>query len=166
MIKSIRILIPCLILAGCQTQPFRQQDALSAWADYAGSIDAMDTAALASASEAALESYRANPSNQNRLRAAYALSRPGAGVAQLARSREILSGIPEDSELAPLRDLLDTSIRASQAAAVAKARERKLAAERDRLQAELAEVHEQLEALKNIEQDIVESQQKSDDLQQ
>lgn len=166
MIKPIRILIPCLILAGCQTLPLAQPDPLSGWAGYARSIDAMDAAALASASDAALESYQANPSDQNRLRAAYVLSRQDAGVAQLARSREILAGIPADSELAPLRDLLDRSIQYAQAVAVVKARERKLAAERDRLQAELAEVREQLEAMKNIEQDIVESQQKSDDLQQ
>jgi hypothetical protein len=94
------------------------------------------------------------------------LSRRDAGVAQLARSREILAEISADSELAPLRDLLDRWIQYAQAVAVGKARERKLAAERDRLQAELAEVREQLEALKNIEQDIVESQQKSDELQQ
>ena len=166
MIKPIRILMPCLILAGCQTLPFGQPAALPSWAEYARSIDAMDSAARASAADAAMESYRANPSDQNRLRAAYVLSRKGAKAAQLARSREILAEIPADSELSPLRDLLDTSISESQAAAAAGARERKLAADRDRLQAELTEVREQLEALKNIEQDIVKSQQKADDLRQ
>jgi hypothetical protein len=166
VIKPIRLLLPCLILAGCQALPYGQPDALRAWAGYAQSVDGMDSAALASAQDAALESYEANPSDQNRLRAAYVLSHKGAGAAQLKRSREILAEIPKDSELAPLADLLDRSIRYSQEAAASAARERKSAAERDRLQKELAEVREQLEALKNIEQDIVKSQQKADDLAQ
>jgi len=164
--KTIRFLIPCLMLAGCQALPSRAPGAMADWAKYARELDGMDSTALASASAAALEEYESRPNDRNRMRAAYALSREGAGAGQLARSREILAEIPSGSELYPLRDLLDKEIGYAQAAAAAKSRERKLSAERDRLQAELAEVHEQLEALKAIEQEIVKSQQKADDLQQ
>ncbi|MCU0988123.1 MAG: hypothetical protein MUE63_00655 [Xanthomonadales bacterium] len=160
MMKPARLLIPCLWLAACQTAPPETPD----WAGFLGQVDRMDAQQLQMARETAMRQYVVQPTDVNRLRAAYAVSRPGASLEQLAQSRDLLAEIAAASDLAPMRDLLDAEIRQSMAVQEAQGRVLELQAQRDDLQARLGELQTQLDALKSIEKEMVESQQQADEM--
>jgi hypothetical protein len=111
-----------------------------------------------------MKQYIAQPTDVNRLRAAYAMSRPDASLEQLAQSRVLLAEIAAGSELAPMRDLLDAEIRQSMAVQEAQLRVLELQAQLEHLQARLGELQAQLDALKSIEEEMVESQQQTDEM--
>ena len=162
MLKLASLLISCLLLAACQSTPPPTQD----WADFLGRIDRMDAQQLQLARDALVDQYEIQPTDSNRLRAGYALSRPGASPEQLARGRAILAAIPPDSDLAPMRDVLDREIGKSIEVQDAESRVLELQAQLGELQAQLGELQAQLETLKSIEEEMVESQQQVDEIQQ
>ena len=130
------MLIPCVWLAACQATPPEAPD----WAGFLDQVDRMDAQQLQLARAAAMRQYSAQPTDANRLRAGYLLSRPEASQEQLAQSRELLAEIAADGELAPMRGLLDAEIRRAM------------------------ELQAQLNALKAIEEEMVESQQQADEM--
>lgn len=165
-----------LCLAGCQTPPPENAD----WSEWRARVDRMDQAALQSEQEAALRQYDSDAGNRSRLRAGYALSRPEASLAQLEQSRALLEQIPADSELAPLRDLLDKEIALRMQLQRTQLRMRDLQLEVERLRSvkgefeadmerlltQIRSLQTQLAALKSIEEEMVESQQQTDEIQQ
>jgi hypothetical protein len=124
----------------------------------------MDAQQLQLARAAAMRQYSVQPTEANRLRAGYLLSRPAASLEQLAQSREILAEISTDSELAPLCGLLDAEIRRAMELQEAQGRVLELRAQLENLQARLGELQTQLNALKAIEEEMVESQQQADEM--
>jgi hypothetical protein len=162
MPKWTRLLIPCLWLAACQGTPPARPD----WADFLHRIDGMDAQQLELARDALMEQYAIHPTDSNRLRAGYALSRPGASPEQLARGRAILAEIPPGSDLAPMRDVLDREIGKSIEVQDAESRVLELQAQLGELRAQLGELQAQMDALKSIEEEMVESQQQADEIQQ
>jgi hypothetical protein len=160
MLQLARLLILCLCLAACQSTPPATQD----WTEFLGRIDRMDAQQLQLARAALVSQYELHPTDANRLRAGYALSRPGASPEQLAQSREILAEIPPGSELAPMRDLLDRAIAQSIAVQGAESRALELQAQLSELEAKLGELQSQLDALKSIEEEMVESRQQTDEM--
>ena len=191
MKKLALLSILCLVLAGCQvapqrpeipsqteslpqpgTQPLpqrpkstelpRQTEALG---KYIGEVGRMSPEQLLVARESAMRQHANEPSDATRLRAGYALSRAPATAQQLARSRELLAGISPDSELAPMRDLLDGEILKFIEVQEAEAQTRELRAEFDDLQVRFAMLQEQLDALKKIETEIVESQEETEEME-
>ena len=167
MMQAARLLIPCLWLAACQSAPPETPD----WAGFLDLVERMDDQQLRLARESALRQYRVHPTDANRLRAGYALSRPIASLEQLAQSRELLAEIPAGSELAPMRDLLDAEIRQSMALQEAEVRALELQAQLENLQARLeelqarlGELQTQLNSLKAIEKEMIESQEQADEM--
>lgn len=161
MLQLARLLIVCLWLAACQSTPPATQD----WADFLGRIDRMDAQQLQLAGDALMSQYEVHPTDSNRLRAGYALSRPGASPEQLTQSREMLAEIPPGSDLAPMRDLLDREIDTSIEMQGAESRVLELQAQLSALQAKLGELQSQLDTLKSIEEEMVESLQQADEMQ-
>jgi hypothetical protein len=161
MARAARLLIPCLWLAACQSTPPETQD----WAEFLGQVERMDVQQLQFAREAAMSQYIVQATDSSRLRVAYVLSRPKASLEQLARSREILAEISAGSDLAAMRDLLDAEIQQSMEVQEAELRTLELQARLEDLQAELGELQTQLDALKAIEEEMVESQEQTDELQ-
>lgn len=161
MPKWTRLLIPCLWLAACQSTPPARQD----WADFLDRIDGMDAQQLQLARDALVNQFELQPTDSNRLRVGYALSRPGAPSEQLARSRAILAEIPPGSDLAPMRDVLDREIAKSIEVQEAESRVLELQAQLGDLRAQLGELQAQMDALKSIEEEMVESQQQADEIQ-
>jgi chromosome segregation ATPase len=166
MMQAARLLIPCLWLAACQSTPPKTPD----WAGFLDLVERMDEQQLRLARESALRQYSVHPTDANRLRAGYALSRPVASLEQLAQGREILAEISVGSDLAAMRDLLDAEIRQSMALQEAELRTLELQAQLENLQARLAdlqarlgELQTQLNALKAIEKEMTESQQQADE---
>jgi hypothetical protein len=169
------VLAVVLCLAGCQAAPPKQPD----WADWIARVDAMDAATLGAAQDEALHEFTSDPVDRNRLRAGYALSRPGASLAQLEQAREITAPIPADSDLAAYRELLDHEIRLRMELRRTQLRLTEEQLEVERLQARTGELERriegllnqvrnlqtQLETLKAIEEDMVETQQRSDEVQ-
>lgn len=160
MTKTAWLLVPCLWLAACQSAPPETPD----WAGYLDQVDRMDAQQLRSAREAAMQQYLVRPTDVNRLRAAYAMSRPDASLEQLAQSRDLLAEIAAAGDLAPMRDLLDAEIRQSMAVQEAQFRILELQAQLEDLQARLGELQTQLDALKSIEEEMVENQQQADEM--
>jgi hypothetical protein len=160
MKKLARLLIPCLWLAACQATPPEAPD----WAGFLDWVDRMDAQQLQLARAAAMQQYSAQPTDANRLRAGYLLSRPEASREQLAQSRELLAGIAADGELAPMRGLLDAEIRRAMELQAAQSRVLELRAQLGDRQARLDELQAQLNALKAIEEEMVESQQQADEM--
>lgn len=161
MLKLARLLILCLWLAACQSTPPARQN----WADFLNRIDRMDTQQLQLARDALKSQYAVQPTDLNRLWAGYALSRPDASPEQLAQSRKILAEIHADSELAPLRDVLDREIEKSIELQNAESRVLELQAQLSELRAQLGKLRAQLDALKSIEEEMVKSQQQADEMQ-
>lgn len=160
MLQLARPLILCLWLAACQSTPPATQD----WADFLGRIDRMDAQQLQLARDALVRQFELQPTDANRLRAGYALSRPGASPEQLAQSREILTNIPPGSDLAPMRDVLDREIEKSIEMQDTESRVLELQEQLSTLQAKLGELQSQLDALKSIEEEMVESRQQADEM--
>ncbi|MGK2924036.1 MAG: hypothetical protein ACSLE2_00290 [Lysobacterales bacterium] len=174
MFKLARLLILCLWLTACQSTPPARQD----WADFLNRIDRMDTQQLQLARSALVSQFEVQPTDLNRLRAGYALSRPDAAPEQLAQSRKILAEMHADSELAPMRDVLDREIQKSIELQGAESQVLELQAQLSELRAQLdelqvqqfvlqaqqVELQAQLEALKSIEEEMVESQQQADEI--
>jgi hypothetical protein len=167
MKRLARQLIPCLWLAACQSTPPESQN----WTEFLGQVGQMDAQQLQLAREAALRQYSIEATDANRLRAGYVLSRPDASLEQLAQSREILAGISAGSDLAAMRDLLDAEIRQSIHLREAELRALELQAQLEAVQARLealqarfGELQKQLNALKSIEKEMIESQQQADEM--
>jgi len=160
MMQAARLLIPCLCLAACQSMPPETPD----WAGFLDLVERMDEQQLRLARESALKQYSVHPTDANRLRAGYALSRPVASLEQLAQGREILAEISAGSDLAAMRDLLDAEIRQSMALQEAEFQALELQAQLENLQARLGELQTQLNALKAIEKEMTESQQQADEM--
>jgi hypothetical protein len=154
------MLIPCLWLAACQATPPAAPD----WAGFLDQVDRMDAQQLQLARAAAMRQYLVQPTDANRLRAGYLLSRPEASQEQLAQSRELLAEIAADGELAPMRALLDAEIRRAMELQAAQGRVLELQAQLEDRQARLGELQAQLDALKAIEEEMVESQQQADEV--
>ena len=154
------MLIPCLWLAACQATPPAAPD----WAGFLDQVDRMDAQQLQLARAAAMRQYLVQPTDANRLRAGYLLSRPEASQEQLAQSRELLAEIAADGELAPMRGLLDAEIRRAMELQAAQSRVLELQAQLEDRQARLGELQAQLDALKAIEEEMVESQQQADEV--
>jgi hypothetical protein len=125
----------------------------------------MDAQQLQLARDALMSQYEVHPTDSNRLRAGYALSRQGASPEQLTQSREILAEIPPGGDLAPMRDLLDREIEKSIEVQGAESRVLELQAQLNELKVKLGELHSQLDALKSIEEEMVESRQQADEMQ-
>jgi hypothetical protein len=161
MMQAARWLVPCLWLAACQnTPPPETPD----WAGFLDRVERMDEQQLQFAREAALQQYSVQPTDANRLRAAYLLSRPAAAPEQLAQGLEILAEIPAGSDLAAMRDLLGAEIRQSMKLRAAELRSLELQAQLEGLQARLGELQARLNALKAIEQEMTENQQQADEM--
>jgi hypothetical protein len=154
------MLIPCLWLAACQATPPAAPD----WTGFLDQVDRMDAQQLQLARAAAMRQYLVQPTDANRLRAGYLLSRPEASQEQLAQSRELLAEIAADGELAPMRALLDAEIRRAMELQAAQGRVLELQAQLEDRQARLGELQAQLDALKAIEEEMVESQQQADEV--
>jgi hypothetical protein len=160
MMKSVRRLFPCLWLAACQSAPPEAE----AWTAFLSRVDRMDAPQLQLAREATMEQYTDQPNDTNRMRAAYLLSRPEASLNQLEQSRAILAGISAGSDLAPLRALMDGEIRRSVEARKAELGALQLQLRLIELQGELGQLQKQLNALKEIEQEMGKSQQTTDEM--
>lgn len=160
MTRPVRLLIPCLWLAACQSMPLQQEG----WADFLGRVDRMDAAQLDLARQTAIGDYALHPTDANRLRLAYLLSRPEATPDRLAQSEEILGGIANGSELAPMRDLLRGEIRKSLEVQVTEQRALELDAQLAGLKRRVSELQTQLDALKKIEQEMADSQHSAEDM--
>jgi hypothetical protein len=160
MMKLAWLLVPCVWLAACQSTPPTTPD----WAGFMDQVDRMDAQQLRYAREAAMKQCIVRPTDVNRLRAAYAMSRPDASPEQLAQSRDLLAEIAAASDLAPMRDLLDAEIRQYLAVQEAQLRVLELQAQLEELQARFRELQMQLNALKSIEEEMVESQQQADEM--
>jgi len=190
MMKLAPLFISCLVTAACQVAPQpempRQTTDLPRTAPpelaepprsaelpkhiqtvgtYLDEVGRMDSEQLLIARESALREYADEPTDANRLRAGYALSRAPASPNQLAQSREMLAEISPTSELAPMRDLLDGEILKFIEVQEAEARTSELRAEFDELQVRFALLQEQLDALKNIEAEMVESQEETEEME-
>jgi hypothetical protein len=118
------------------------------WVAYTHQIAGMDTAGVLAERESVSRRYASLPDDEIRMRLAYVLSRPDASMQLLTRSREILAEVSAASEMAPLRDLLD--------------REISLLIELQRAQGRTLELQAQLEALKVIEAEMLESREALD----
>ena len=177
MTRHLRMLAAVLCLVGCQTTP--GPSAHSDWPAWFARVDALDSANLEIAQTEALRQYTIDPTAGNRLRAGYALSRAGASLAQLEQARGILTQIPADSELAAYRVLLDNEVQLRMELRRAQLRltEQQLEVERltaksselqrrtEGLLSQVRDLQTQIEALKAIEENMVESQQQSDEMQ-
>lgn len=161
----MRLVLLCALVSGCQLLRERPEKPQSL-AAYMHGLEQMEPGQLQKAREMALDHYRADPNDWNRMRAAYALSRSDASQEQLSRSLEILAEIPAESTLAPMRDLLNTEVQRTQELRMSNARTRELQKRARDLEAELADVKLKLDALMQIEQKMVESREDSDELQQ
>lgn len=161
MMKLTRLLIPCLFLVACQGSPPPQTQT---WSEFLGQVEQMDAQQLLLARESAVTQYIAQPNDSSRLRAGYVLSRSPASPKQLAQSREILAEIPAGSDLSAMRDLLDGEVLKFMEVQQAESRTLELQAQSDELQARLVVLQEQLDALKSIEEEMVESQQQADEM--
>ena len=162
MTRPVRLLIPCLWLAACQSVPPQPEG----WADFLGRVDRMDASQLDLARQTAIGDYALHPTDANRLRAAYLLSRPEASTDRLAQSQEMLGGIADGSDLAPMRDLLRGEIRKSLEVQVTVQRAQELEAQLAELKRRVSELQTQLDALKNIEQEMADSQHSAEDIRQ
>lgn len=176
MMRRARLLVGCLCLAACQAAPPERPD----WSEFAAWVDHMDPSQLQMARDEAIQRYTVEPSDANRLRAGYVLSRAEASLAQLEQSRDILAQISADSELAPLRDLLNTEIRLMRALRLAELRDLEQSVRekelRDRaealearnaaLQSEINDLRTRLDALKAIEEDVAENQKQADEMRE
>ena len=177
MKRHARMLAAVLWLVGCQTMPTTSDN--GDWAAWIAEVDAMDAASLGAAQTEALRQYTIDPSDGNRLRAGYALSRPGASLAQLEQARGVIEQIPADSELGAYRELLDREIRLRMELRRTQLRltEQQLEAEQltsktselqrrvEGLLSQVRDLQTQLDALKAIEENMVQSQQQSDEMQ-
>ena len=177
MKRRARMLAAVLCLAGCQTMPTTSDNA--DWAAWIAEVDAMDAASLGAAQAEALRRYTIDPADGNRLRAGYVLSRPGASLAQLEQARDVIAQIPADSELAAYRALLDEEVllrmelRRTQLRLTGQQLEvERLTSKTSELQRrmegllnQVRDLQKQLDALKAIEENMVQSQQQSDEMQ-
>jgi hypothetical protein len=160
MMKSVRLLFPCLWLAACQSVPPEEE----AWTAFLTRADRMDAPQLQLAREAAMKQYTDLPNDSNRLRAAYLLSRPEASLQQLQQSREILAGISAGSDLAALGALMDEEIQRTVEAQKSELGTLQLQLRLIELHGQLGELQKQLNALKEIEQEMGKSQQEADEV--
>ncbi len=177
MIRRAAALAVLLCMAACQATVPRGNPDPTGWAER---VDRMDSSSLEIEQQAALNRYLADPVDRNRLRAGYALSRPGASPAQLEQSREILANIPNDSELSAHRDLLLREINlrtalersqqeiANQRVEIGSLESRagELEERNAVLVKQIADLESQLEILKSIEEEMANTQQDSDEAQQ
>lgn len=177
MTRRALMLAAVVCLVGCQTTPAPSQN--TEWAAWMAEVDAMDAASLGAVQAEALRQYTIDPADRTRLRAGYALSRPGASLAQLEQAREVIAQIPADSEFAAYRELLDEDVRLRMELRRTRLRlaEQQLEVEtltsksselQRRIEGLLSQVRDlqtQLETLKAIEENMVESQQESDEMQ-
>jgi len=165
--KLIPGLLLCVLLTGCQTMTPAPPPVPAAvkWTAYVTELEQMEPGQLQEARKLAMDDYLANPDDWNRMRAGYALSRAGASREQLSRSREILAEIADNSELAPMRDLLRKEVQRAQELRVSQARSQEFQNKLRELETELKELRLKLEALMEIERKMAESQENSDDLQ-
>jgi hypothetical protein len=176
MTRLAGLLAAGLCLAGCQTAPPAKPD----WAAWIAQVDALDSTSLQFARAEALRQYTVDPVTGNGLRAAYLLSRPGASLAELEEARDIVRQVRSDSDLAAYSELLDKEIRLRMELRRTQLRlaEQQLVTEQLRAQtgelerriegllSEVRGLQMQLDTLKTIEEDMVETQQQSDDAQQ
>lgn len=165
MTKMARLLIPCLFIAACQGMPPQTQTQTWTWTEFLDEVGSMDAQQLALARESAVQQNLAQPSDSNRLKAGYVLSRVPASPQQLKESAAILTQIPASSELAPMRDLLMGEISRYMEVQDAESRTLQLRAEVEEVQAQLGVLQEQLAALKKIEAEMVESQEETDEME-
>lgn len=140
------LLLVCLCVAGCKTVPPPPTEGLVEFTHHYDSLKGADARAER---EAESQRYVSDPDDATRWRLAYAMSHPEASLQQLARSRVILAEIPAQSDVAPLRDLLD--------------REIQLLIELQESKAQALELQAQLDALKEIEAEMAERRQNLDD---
>lgn len=154
--RSYTFLLVCLLLMGCHMLPPKQQPSepgpviaqpseTEEWVAYTRRVENWDPARIPDHRDEALRAYNRRPDDFNRMRLGYLLSRPAPSMQQLAQSREILAEISNTSELAPLRDLLDREIALL------------MQIKRDR--GRILELEAHLEALKAIEEEMVESRE-------
>lgn len=144
--KARRLLLVCLCVAGCKTVPTPPTQGLI---EFTRHYDSLKDADARAERKAESQRYASNPDDETRWRLAYAMSRPEASLQQLAKSRVILAEIPAQSDVAPLRDLLD--------------REIQLLIELQKSKAQALELQAQLDALKDIEAEMAEHRQNLDD---
>lgn len=177
MKRQARMLAAVICLAGCQVTPVPSGH--DDWAAWFARVDAMDAAHLETAQAEAQRQNTIDPTDRNRLRAGYALSRPGASLAQLEQAREVIAQIPAESELAAYRELLDEEVRLRMElrrtqlrltgqqleAEQLKSRTSELQRRIEGLLSQVRDLQTQLDALKAIEENMVESQQQSDEMQ-
>jgi len=176
MMHRAAMLAVALCLAACQAAAPEKPD----WGQWIAQVEAMDAASLAAAQADALRQFAADPADDNRLRAAYTLSRSAYSTVLLEQAREILEAVPADSDVAAYCNLLETEIRLRMILQIAQQRltEEQLEGERlqarsgelerriEGLQSQVQDLQVQIETLKAIEEDMVESQQQTDDAQQ
>jgi len=160
-LKSVQPLLVCLVLVGCQAL----REPSPSWTEYCHKLNAMGPAELQQARAMALDEYLADPDDWKRLRAGYALSRSDASQKQLNQSLEILSEIPDESAAAPVRDLLVEIVQRTQDLHQSQAHFQNSQKQVRNLNSELAQARTRLDALKVIEQEMVDSQKQADDLQ-
>ena len=185
MTRIAKIFISCLslgvFLAGWQ--PASAQD--KSWVTYLDEVARMQPEEMLAARAAAVQAYTEEPTDVNRLKAGYALSRTPASIEQLARGRYILAEISDNSVLAPMRDLLVGEISRYLELQGVELSVRRLHAENDALQSKLSQMQKQLDernlqleaqqeqldkqekqlaTLKKIEGDMVESQEEADEM--
>ena len=166
MMNLARLLLLASLLAGCQTMRSALVPLRVKWSDYVNAVEQMPPGQLQEARTAELERCLAEPDDWNRMRAAYVLSRPGASGEQLSRSRELLAEVSGDSELSPMRNLLDEEVQRTQELRVAQARSGEFQDRVRKLETELKELRLKMDALMKIEQKMVESQEQSDDFRE
>ena len=185
MTRIPKIFICCLslglFLAGWQTTLAQDKS----WVTYLDEVARMQPEEMLAARAAAVQAYSEEPTDVNRLKAGYALSRTPASMEQLARGRYILAEISNNSVLAPMRDLLVGEISRYLELQGVELSVRRLRAENDALQSRLSQMQKQLDEqnlqlaaqqqqlekqkkqlamLKRIEGEMVESQEESDEM--
>lgn len=146
MCSSFALIVLFLLLAGCAVTEPPPADVPRA--SFVEGIDQLAPEEFLAARNEALERYARDPSDANRLRLSYILSRPNSPTQDLVTSRALLEEISAQSEVALLRDSMQ--------------REIELLAELKKARQDVAEQQARLEA---VQQDLEKSERLKSELQ-
>lgn len=155
MHSSKALIVLFLLLGGCAVA---EPPPGTPPAPFVNGIDHLGPDELLAARDEALERFASDPSDENRLRLSYILSRPDSPCQDLVTSRALLEQIPADSAVAPLRDSLKREIALL---AELKQTRRDVAEQQARLEA----VQEDLEESRRLQQELQSTRRRLDSLQ-
>lgn len=169
--KASAFVLSMWLLTGCASTPLPNQarspetvSILTSWSSFVRYTTSLQRSDLEFERDLAVERYRAQPTDENRLRLAYLLSRPRLTAPELNRSQALLAEIDASSELAALRDLLDKEIALLSELDGRQQQIDKLQVRVQALNTQIQALQTQLDTLKTIETDINETQKELEEL--